>query len=156
MAPNFRLFTNLFRSRNGSFDEAGSGGRLTPGSPSNPNGLSGSDMHYIQTQLLEASIGSGSGQHFHNHGGVEYFEYEEDPTELSGLMDGKRLFCKANVTPFTSAPNSRGASRAGSRAGSRVASRSGSPTSMLLLEKRYSQHYGSVDDADNNDEKSRF
>ena len=62
------------------------------------------------------------------------YTYEEDPTELSGLMDGKRLLCKTNLTPFSSLPNS--------RVGSRVNSRAGSPTSSLL-EQRYHQ-YGST------------
>lgn len=75
------------------------------------------------------------GQHYHHIGGIEYFDFEEDPTELSGLMDGKRLLCKTNLTPFSSFPNS--------RIGSVVNSRAGSPTSSFLDSKI--QQYGSLD-----------
>lgn len=102
------------RSRNGSFsDRGGSPGGATPTWMG--NGFSGPDMSLLHQKLADLA----PGQHYHQSG---YYTYEEDPNELSGLMDGKRLLCKTNLTPFSSVPNSRVGSVMNSRAGSPTAS----------------------------------
>lgn len=112
----------IVRSRAGSSDGA-SAGRRTP-VRERPDAFSGSDISLLRQKLADLA----PGQHYHNSDGVEYCDYDEDPTELSGLLDGKRLLCKKNLTPFSSVPNSR------------VSSVVSSPTSS----NRHLQHYGST------------